>query len=79
MHLRFTVDGPEARRLRVSLGLKGVDVASRVGIDRAYLSRVESHSLRMTPPNFLALCEVLGVDNPADLALTSDKAPKGRS
>lgn len=78
MHLRFTVDGPEARRLRVSQGLKGVDVASRVGIDRAYLSRVESHSLRMKPQRFLALCEALGVDNPADLALTSDKAATRR-
>ncbi|MFI1580082.1 helix-turn-helix domain-containing protein [Embleya sp. NPDC020630] len=72
MHPRFTVDGPAVRQLRMARGLEMVDVAARVGIDRAYLSRVECHSLRMTARTFLALCGVLKPDNPADLLLAAD-------
>jgi len=50
-------------------GLEIADVAARVGITASYLSRVECNSLRMTARTFIALCDALKPDNPADLAL----------
>lgn len=73
MNPRFTVDGPAVRALRMTLGLEIADVASRVGITASYLSRVECNSLRMKARTFIALCDALNSDNPADLLLRTQE------
>lgn len=66
------IDGEVLRELRKDRGLTAVQLATRVGVGKSFISRLECGSaLRCSPPVHAALVQVL---QPADpYALRTDK------
>jgi transcriptional regulator with XRE-family HTH domain len=60
---RLKLDGPRVRTKRMGLGLEIEDVATRVGISRSFLSRIELHSVAVRPRTHKALRSALSCDD----------------
>jgi transcriptional regulator with XRE-family HTH domain len=54
-----TVDIVKIRRLREDAGLRLTDVASKIGVDPSYLSRIESGQKRATIENLVGIARAL--------------------
>lgn len=68
--------GHSLRRLRRSKGFSQRELASRVGVDFSYISKVEND--RLPPPaadTIVKICEALGVV-PDDLLASTGKIPR---
>lgn len=75
MGKRNEVFGKTLRELRRSAGVSQRELASRVGVDFSYISKVENG--RIPPPaadTIVKICEVLGVD-PDQLLAATGKMP----
>jgi transcriptional regulator with XRE-family HTH domain len=71
MDKRNEAFGKTLRELRRSAGVSQRELASRVGVDFSYISKVENG--RIPPPaadTIVRICEVLGVDPDQSLAAT---------
>ena len=47
--------------LRKSKGISQIDLANKIGLDRTYLSRVETGKQNLTMDNFIKICDGLNV------------------
>jgi HTH-type transcriptional regulator, competence development regulator len=75
MDKRNEAFGKTLRELRRSAGVSQRELASRVGVDFSYISKVENG--RIPPPaadTIVRICEVLGVD-PDQLLAATGKMP----
>lgn len=58
------VNGYTVRAIRVLMGLSSPTVATRAGIDRAYLRHIENGTrIRLGPEKFAGLCRALGIED----------------
>jgi transcriptional regulator with XRE-family HTH domain len=67
------VIGQNARRYRLALGITQAEVASEMGIDRAYISAIERGLQNMTAVSMLELSTVLKIE-PALLITPVDES-----
>jgi transcriptional regulator with XRE-family HTH domain len=65
--------GQNARRYRLALGITQAEVASEMGIDRAYISAIERGLQNMTAVSMLELSTVLKIE-PALLITPADES-----
>jgi transcriptional regulator with XRE-family HTH domain len=65
--------GQNARRYRLALGITQAEVASEMGIDRAYISAIERGLQNMTAVSMLELSTVLKIE-PALLITPVDES-----
>jgi transcriptional regulator with XRE-family HTH domain len=65
--------GQNARRYRLALGITQAEVASQMGIDRAYISAIERGLQNMTAVSMLELSTVLKIE-PALLITPVDES-----
>ncbi len=68
--------GATLRLLRVEAGISLRELASRIGVSGAYLSRVENgHDPAPTPDRLIAIADVLGLPRPVLLELARQAGP----